>query len=92
MDSILELLFALPPSELHYAPDSEYAATKREKENQYKALIAALMPDQQERLEQYLDAAALFESAARYDSFRYAFHFGVLLAAELTRGKQELLG
>ena len=50
MDRILELLFAPPPSELHHAQDSEYATTEREKENQYKALLAALTPAQQELL------------------------------------------
>ena len=46
---------------------------------------------QKELLESYLDARSNVEGMMDFDRFRFAFHFGAQLMAELIEGKGDLL-
>lgn len=54
-------------------------------------LIATLSDEQKERLEAYFDAETEIEGMIGFDRFRYAFHLGAELTAELAQGKDLLL-
>ena len=47
--------------------------------------------EQKELLNAYFDADTRMESMMSFDRFRYAFHLGAQLMAELIEGKEELL-
>ena len=46
--------------------------------------------EQKELLNAYFDADTRMESMMSFDRFRYAFHLGAQLMAELIEGKEEL--
>ena len=47
--------------------------------------------EQEELLDAYLDARDKVEDMMNFDRFRFAFHFGARLVAELATGKEDVL-
>ena len=86
MENILEMLYNLPHGRIH-RQDSAFVRTARIK-NEYLELLTASMTDEQkELLEAYFDADSEIESMKNFDRFRFGFHFGAQLMAELIQGK-----
>ena len=50
-----------------------------------------LFRSQKELLEAYFDADSEIESMKNFDRFRFGFHFGAQLMAELIEGKGDVL-
>ena len=74
MENILEMLYNLPLKNTHEQDPSFVRATRIQCE-QLELLIA------------YLDTRSRVEDMLDFDRFRFAFHVGAQLTAELIRGK-----
>ena len=90
MENILELLCDLPRAKTH-GPDSPFVRTARVKSENLELLTASLTDKQKELLEAYFEADRKIEDMIDFDRFRFAFHFGAQLMAELIEGKREVL-
>ena len=90
MENILELLCDLPREKTH-GPDSPFVRTARVKNENLELLTASLTDKQKELLEEYFEADRKIEDMIDFDRFRFAFHFGAQLMAELIEGKREVL-
>lgn len=90
MENILEILYDLPCEKIH-AQDSPFVRTARIKSERLELLTASMTDEQKELLETYLDARSKVEGMMDFDRFRFAFHFGAQLMAELIRGKEDVL-
>lgn len=62
-----------------------------EKNENLELLTASMTDEQKERLESYLDASSKVDGMMDFDRFRFAFHFGARLMAELIDGKRDML-
>ena len=89
MENILELFYD-QPSRIH-GQDSPFVRTARIKKERLDMLVATLSDEQKERLEAYFDAETEIDGMIGFDRFRYAFHLGAQLMAELMEGKKEVL-
>ena len=89
MKNILELFYD-DPSHIH-EPDSPFVRTARIKHENMEMLNESMTDAQKELLEAYFDADTKIEGMIHFDRFRYAFHLGAQLMAELLEGKEELL-
>lgn len=90
MENILELLYDLSGGKT-YGPDSPFVRAARVKNEKMELLNASLKEEQKEWLEAYFDADGKIESIINFDRFRFAFHLGAQLMAELIEGKEEVL-
>jgi hypothetical protein len=90
MDNILELLYDMPRSRTH-GQDSPFARTARIKVENMEMLNATMTGEQKDLLEAYFDADMKIEGMLQFDRFRYAFHLGAQLMAEIINGKEEVL-
>lgn len=90
MENILELLYDMPDGKPH-GQDSPFVRTARIKVENMEMLNATMTNEQKELWEAYVDADIKLESIMNLDRFRYAFHLGAQLMAELIEGKKELL-
>lgn len=90
MDNILELLYDMPGGKTH-GQDSPFVRTARIKNENMEMLTATMTDEQKELLEAYFDADTKMEGMIQFDRFRYAFHLGAQLMAELIEGKGEML-
>ena len=54
-------------------------------------LTASMTDEQKDLLDAYLDARSKVEGMMDFDRFRFAFHFGAQLMAELIKGKEDVL-
>lgn len=90
MNNILELFYDPPTGRIH-DQDSPFARTARIKTEHMEMLNASMTDEQKELLEAYFDADTKLEDMMYFDRFRYAFHLGAQLMAELMEGKRELL-
>lgn len=90
MENILELLYDMPQGQVH-GQDSPFVRTARIKVETMELLNATLTEEQKELLEAYFDADGKIEGIMNFDRFRYAFHLGAQLMAELIQGKEEVL-
>ena len=90
MENILELLYSLPDGKIH-AQDSAFVKTARVKAENLERLTASMTDEQKELLEAYFAADGEIEEMMDFDRFRFAFHFGAQLMAELIEGRQEVL-
>jgi len=90
MDNILELLYDLPSGKTH-GQDSPFVRTARIKVENMEMLNATMTDEQKELLEAYFDADTKIEGMIQFDRFRYAFHLGAQLMAEIIKGKEEVL-
>lgn len=90
MENILELLYDLP-REKNHGQDSSFVRMARIKNENLELLTASMTDEQKELLESYLDARCNVEGVMDFDRFRFAFHFGAQLMAELIEGKGDVL-
>ena len=90
MENILEMLYDLPRAKT-YGPDSPFVRAAQIKIEKLELLTASMTDEQKELLEAYFDAASEVEDIMDFDRFRYAFHFGAQLMAELIDGKGDVL-
>lgn len=90
MENILELLYDLPRGKIH-EQDSPFVRTARIKNENMELLNATMTDEQKELLEAYFDADSKIDGMMNFDRFRFAFHFGAQLMAELIEGKGEVL-
>ena len=89
MENILEMLYVLPGEKTH-GQDSPFVRTARIKSEHLEMLTASMTGEQQELLDAYLDARSKVEGMMDFDRFRFAFHFGAQLMAELIKGKEDV--
>ena len=90
MENILEMLYVLPGEKTH-GQDSPFVRTARIKSEHLEMLTASMTGEQQELLDAYLDARSKVEGMMDFARFRFAFHFGAQLMAELIKGKEDVL-
>ena len=90
MENILELLYDLPRERIH-EQDSPFVRAARIKSENLDRLTASITEEQRELLDAYLDAGSRGEDMRDFDRFRFAFHVGAQLMAELIAGKEEML-
>ena len=90
MENILEVLYDLPRGKIH-GPDSPFVRTARIKNENLELLTASMTDEQKKLLEAYFDADRKIEDMMDFDRFRFAFHFGAQLMAELVEGKGDVL-
>lgn len=88
MKNILELFYD-QPSRI-YGQDSPFVRTARIKNENMEMLNDSLTDEQKEWLEAYFDADSKIEGMIGFDRFRYAFHLGAQLMAEMIEGKDEV--
>lgn len=86
MKNILELLYDQPGG--IQGKDSPFLRTAHEN---MEMLNDTLSDEQKELLNAYFDANTRIEGNLSFDRFRYAFHLGAQLMAELIAAKEELL-
>ena len=89
MKNILELLYDQPGGT--HEQDSPFVRTARIKNENMEMLKATMTDEQQELLDACFDADSKIEGSMSFDRFRYAFHLGAQLMAEMIEGKGELL-
>ena len=89
MENILELLFDQPSQ--HYRQDSPFVRTAHIKNENMEMLNATMTEEQKDLLNAYFDADTKIEGIMNFERFRYAFHLGAQLMAELIEGRKELL-
>jgi len=87
MENILEML--LPREKVH-GQDSPFVRTARIKSENLELLNASMTNEQKELLDAYLDARSKVEDMMDFNRFRFAFHFGAQLMAELIEGKGDV--
>ncbi len=90
MENILEMLYDLPREKVH-GQDSPFVRTARIKSENLELLTASMTDEQKELLDRYLDVRTQVEDMRDFDRFRFAFHFGAQLMAELIEGKGDVL-
>ncbi len=90
MENILEMLYDLPREKVH-EQDSPFVRTARIKSENLELLTASMTDEQKELLDAYLDARSKVEGMMDFERFRFAFHFGAQLMAELIEGKGDVL-
>ena len=90
MENILEMLYDLPRGKAH-GPDSPFVKTARIKYENLELLTASMTDEQKDLLEAYFDADRKMEDMMDFDRFRFAFHFGAQLMAELIEGRRDVL-
>ena len=90
MENILEMLYVLPGEKTH-GQDSPFVRTARIKSEHLEMLSASMTDEQKDLLDTYLDARSKVEGMMDFDRFRFAFHFGAQLMAELIKGKEDVL-
>ncbi len=90
MENILELLYDLPREKVH-GQDSTFVRTARIRSENLELLNASMTDEQKELLDRYLDVRTKIEGMMDFDRFRFAFHFGAQLMAELIEGKKDVL-
>ena len=90
MGNILEVLYDLPHEKVH-GQDSPFVRTARIKSEHLELLTASMTDEQKDLLDAYLDARSEVEGMLDFDRFRFAFHFGAQIMAELIEGKRDVL-
>lgn len=90
MGNILEMLYDLPREKIH-GQDSPFVRMARIKSENLELLNASMTGEPKDLLDAYLDARSKVEGIMDFDRFRFAFHFGAQLMAELIEGKGDVL-
>lgn len=90
MKNVLELLYDHPGKT--YEQDSPFVRTARIKNELMEMLTDGMTDEQKELLDACFEADARNEGTINFEQFRYAFHLGAELMAELTEGRDEVLG
>jgi hypothetical protein len=89
VENILEILYDLSHEKPH-GQDSPFVRMARIR-SEYLELLTASMTDEQELLDAYLNARSKVEDMMDLDRFRFAFHIGAQLTAELIKGRGDAL-
>ena len=90
MENILEVLYDQPRGKIQ-GQDSSFVRTARIKNENMEMLNATMTDEQKKLLEAYFDADTKIQSMMSFDRFRYAFHLGAQLMAEMIEGKKSVL-
>lgn len=90
MENILEILYDLP-RENPPEQDSPLARTALIRSEHLQLLTASMTSEQKELLDTYLEARSRVDDMMDFDRFRFAFHFGAQLMAELIQGRADVL-
>lgn len=90
MENILEILYDLPREKIH-GQEPPFITAARVRKEQLDRLTASMTEEQQELLDAYLGARDRVEGMMDFDRFRFAFHFGAQIMAELIEGKRDVL-
>ncbi len=90
MENILELLYDLPDGN-RKGQDSAFSRAARINIEHMELFSATLTDEQKELWEAYSEADAKIAGMRAFARFRYAFHLGAQLMAELMEGKQAVL-
>ena len=90
MENILEMLYNLPLGNTR-EKDSPFVRTARIQCEQLELLTASMTGEQQELLDACLETRSKIEDMLHFDRFRFAFHFGARMMAELIEGGGEVL-
>lgn len=93
MKNVLELFYD-QPGDWHGIPngqDSPFVRTARIKNENLEMLNDSMTDEQKQLMEAYFDADTKIEGMIHFDRFRYAFHLGAQIMAELIQGKEELM-
>lgn len=90
MENILEILYNLSCEKIH-GQDSPFVRTARIKSENLELLTASMTDEQKDLLDTYLDGRCKVEGMMDFDRFRFAFHFGAQLMAEMIKGKEDVL-
>ena len=90
MENILEILYDLP-REKPPEQDSPLARTALIRSEHLQLLTASMTSEQKELLDTYLEARSRVDDMMDFDRFRFAFHFGAQLMAELIQGRADVL-
>ncbi len=93
MKNVLELLYDASVNwggGMH-PQDSPFVKTARIANQNMELLQESLSEEQKEWLDAYFDADTILQGMINADQFRYAFHLGAQLMAEIIAGKEELL-
>ncbi len=90
MENILEMLYDLPRGKTH-GPDSPFVRAARIKCENLDLLTASMTDEQKKLLDAYFEADRKIEDMINFDRFRFAFHFGAQIMAELIEGKRDVL-
>ena len=93
MKNVLELFYDQPGDWRGFpkGQDSPFVRTARIKNENLEMLNDSMTDEQKQLMEAYFDADTKLESMMNFDKFRYAFHLGAQIMAELIQGKEELL-
>lgn len=89
MENILELLYEQPG--VIHEQDSPFVRTAGLKNENMEMLNATMTNEQKELLDASFDADTRIEGIREFNRFRYAFHLGAQLMAEIIQGKEEFL-
>lgn len=84
------MLYDLPRDKRH-GPDSPFVRAARVKNENLELLNASMTDEQKEWLEAYFDADSEIVDIIEFDRFRFAFHLGAQIMAELTEGGEDVL-
>lgn len=90
MENILELFYDLPRGKIS-GQDTPFVRAAHTKLEQLERLNKTLTDEQKQMLDGYFDADAIIGDIISFDKFRYAFHLGAQLMAELIEGREEVL-
>lgn len=90
MENILEMFYDLPRGKTH-GQDSPFVRMARIKDENPELLTASMTDRQKELLEAYCGADSKIEDMAGFSRFRFAFHLGAQLMAELIEGREDAL-
>lgn len=90
MENILEILYDLSHEKPH-GQDSPFVRMARIRSEYLELLTASMTDEQQELLDAYLNARSKVEDMMDLDRFRFAFHIGAQLTAELIKGRGDAL-
>ena len=72
-----------------YPPDSPFVKAARKKLDSMEKLTATLNDAEKELFEQYIEAQGDIEDITRYDTYKAALKFGILLMSEILMGEKQ---
>lgn len=89
MENILEMLYDLSCEKIH-GQDAPFITTAHVKRETLELLTASMSDEQQELLDAYMDAKGKADDMINFGRFRFAFHFGAQMMAELIGGRRDV--
>lgn len=89
MENTLELLYDIPNGKTH-GQNSPFVRMAHIKVENMEMLNTTMTDEQKQLLEAYFDADTKMEEMISFGRFRYAFHLGAQLMAEMIKGKEDV--